>query len=384
MQHTHRIVATIQRLLAGAVDPDPAIWGATADDEWAALDSRKVETDRWPGVSTAVTPPNASLKMYGGAAFERAVIEFQCAAAALPFPKVSKEKIANVSMMGAANGLGGETAAREVAQVTAKEFLSPLLDTCCDRLSGVLQRLLDIALASIQAEDAVTSHRSRQQRGSSLAPMLQSRSFEAELRAAFSTFVKDVTESCRDMAHNQVQSITAGSLALSMDVGRGGSMASGAENIAPQRDYGSPSVILTQEADDGMSPLFPGCEREPLHDIQDSQATMLDITPIADKRAAKVHGREEEVQGMARRIYSGLRDAAVQHALPAIFHSSLLNNFKDQLAPSMFVGLFSGQDQDVLNLFADLDLEALSGRCQDLRDKAASLAQCEVDFKNLQ
>lgn len=40
----------------------------------------------WPGTPGPVVPPNAGLKLFGGAAFERCLHEFQEAAHALQFP----------------------------------------------------------------------------------------------------------------------------------------------------------------------------------------------------------------------------------------------------------------------------------------------------------
>lgn len=41
---------------------------------------------QWPSVHTHVVPPNAGLKLFGGAAFERCLNEFQEAAHAMRFP----------------------------------------------------------------------------------------------------------------------------------------------------------------------------------------------------------------------------------------------------------------------------------------------------------
>lgn len=41
---------------------------------------------QWPGLVGEVRPPNSGLRLYGGAAFERCLEEFQEAALALEFP----------------------------------------------------------------------------------------------------------------------------------------------------------------------------------------------------------------------------------------------------------------------------------------------------------
>lgn len=45
---------------------------------------------QWPGCLDAVKPPNAGLKLFGGAAFERCLNEFQVAANTLAFPSCER------------------------------------------------------------------------------------------------------------------------------------------------------------------------------------------------------------------------------------------------------------------------------------------------------
>lgn len=47
----------------------------------------------WPGVLAEVKPGNSSLRLYGGAAFERVLDEFRAAACSLDCPPVSREKV---------------------------------------------------------------------------------------------------------------------------------------------------------------------------------------------------------------------------------------------------------------------------------------------------
>lgn len=75
-------------LLDGAADPAPEIWGKTTDEE--LMHSGIVS---WPGINVSVKPPNSSLKLYGGAAFERVMHEFRCATYSMECPQVSREKV---------------------------------------------------------------------------------------------------------------------------------------------------------------------------------------------------------------------------------------------------------------------------------------------------
>ncbi|QCD86560.1 Dynamin superfamily [Vigna unguiculata] len=102
----------------------------------------------WPGVIASVNPPNATLRLYGGAAFERVMHEFRCAAYSIECPSVSREKVAIILLAHAGRG-GGRArteAAAEIARAAAKSWLSPLLDTACDQLAFVLGSLFDLAL----------------------------------------------------------------------------------------------------------------------------------------------------------------------------------------------------------------------------------------------
>ena len=51
---------------------------------------------QWPGVTAVVKPANAGLRLFGGAAFERVLAEFQEAAKLLEFPSVQRDRVANI------------------------------------------------------------------------------------------------------------------------------------------------------------------------------------------------------------------------------------------------------------------------------------------------
>jgi hypothetical protein len=47
-------------------------------------------------VTAVVKPANAGLRLFGGAAFERVLAEFQEAAKLLEFPSVQRDRVANI------------------------------------------------------------------------------------------------------------------------------------------------------------------------------------------------------------------------------------------------------------------------------------------------
>lgn len=69
-------------------DPSPEQWGKTTDEERS--ESGIIS---WPGVTATVRPPNANLRLYGGAAYQRVIHEFRCATYSIQCPPVSREKV---------------------------------------------------------------------------------------------------------------------------------------------------------------------------------------------------------------------------------------------------------------------------------------------------
>lgn len=75
-------------LLDGAADPDPQQWGRTTEEE-----KSESGIGSWPGLATDIKPPNSTLRLHGGAAFERVMHEFICATYSLECPQVTLEKV---------------------------------------------------------------------------------------------------------------------------------------------------------------------------------------------------------------------------------------------------------------------------------------------------
>lgn len=80
-------------LIDGAADPAPEQWGKTTMEEQS-----QSGLGGWPGVTADIKPPNATLRLYGGAAFERVMHEFRCAAYSIECPPVSREKVCILEM----------------------------------------------------------------------------------------------------------------------------------------------------------------------------------------------------------------------------------------------------------------------------------------------
>ncbi|KAL4293554.1 hypothetical protein S245_063149 [Arachis hypogaea] len=198
MLYTASISNHVGALIDGAADPCPEQWGKTTTEEQS-----QSGIGAWPGVITDMNPPNSTLRLYGGAAFERVIHEFRCAAYSIECPPVSREKVANILLAHAGRGgaRGITEAAAEIARSAARSWLAPLLDTACDRLAFVLGNLFDLALERNRSNDS--------EYGSKTANMDGYVGFHAALRCAYSRFIKDLSKQCKQLIRHHLDSVTS-------------------------------------------------------------------------------------------------------------------------------------------------------------------------------
>ncbi|KAL0301188.1 UNVERIFIED_CONTAM: Dynamin-related protein 5A [Sesamum radiatum] len=223
MLHAASICSHLEALLEGAADPAPE-----QPEEGRSTSG----IGGWPGVTRDIKPPNATLRLYGGAAFERAVHEFRCATYSMECPVVSREKVANILLAHAGRGgsRGVTEAAAEIARAAAKSWLAPLLDTACDRLAFVLCNLFDIAIERNHHHHfgccGIKDHGSHIIIVSGLFSMTLSPQlltsygqlsgdidgyvgFHAALRHSYNCFVKDLAKQCKQAVRHHLDSVTS-------------------------------------------------------------------------------------------------------------------------------------------------------------------------------
>ncbi|CAN1345141.1 Dynamin-related protein 5A, partial [Linum perenne] len=188
----------LRALIDGAADPAPEQWGKTTQEELS-----QSGLGGWPGVAVSIRPPNASLKLYGGAAFERVMHEFRCAAYSIECPPVSREKVANILLAHAGRGgnKGVLEASAEIARAAARSWLAPLLDTACDRLAFVMRNLFDIALER--------NHFREVEYAKIRGNMEGYVGFHAALRRAYSQFIRDLTQKSKQLIRHHLDSVTS-------------------------------------------------------------------------------------------------------------------------------------------------------------------------------
>ncbi|KAL3682881.1 hypothetical protein R1sor_000903 [Riccia sorocarpa] len=200
MMHAAALASQVIALLDGVAEPDPSEWGRTTHEE--RTESRFT---KWPGVLGEVLPANSGLRMYGGAAFERLLEEFRCAACSLDCPPISRVEVANI-LLAQAGRAGAAAAAITIARAAAKSWLSPLLDTACNRLGHILCGLFDLALERIRMEEAYRDSGQSEKASVNLTAYV---AFHTALRRTYQGFIRELIKRCRESVRDQLLAVTS-------------------------------------------------------------------------------------------------------------------------------------------------------------------------------
>eukprot|EP00210_Caulerpa_lentillifera_P005392 g5154.t1 len=221
MQYAAIVATNINCLLDGASDPDPENFGHTTEKE------RSLCGCVHPSVCEEISVPHYETRLYGGAAFERCMEEFQIAANSLHFPSgvyfcrdwlhvlclVAQAKLANILLAHRSRSRfgGGFQAAEEIARATAREYLGPIMDNACKRLAFILHGLYKIAI-----------ERTPLCVGEVVEQMRPFVSFNATLLGAYNSFINSLELQARALARQHLASVTsefAGMHVFSQDLG---------------------------------------------------------------------------------------------------------------------------------------------------------------------
>ncbi|XP_010273938.1 PREDICTED: dynamin-related protein 5A-like [Nelumbo nucifera] len=321
MLHAASISSHVGALIDGATDPAPEQWGKTTEEE--RLESGLVS---WPGVIADIKPPNSSLRLHGGAAFERVMHEFRCASYSIMCPTVSKEKVGNILLAHAVKGGGGGVmeAAADIARATARSWLASLLETACDRLAFVLRNLFELAVERHRNRESSESGRKRRDMDGYVG-------FHAALRHSYNNFIVEVAKQCKQLVRHHLDSVTSPYSQACYENDFSGGYGSGPYSI--YRFNPTPAVSFNLEPSDGM-PIFqdettgrdqenippergsqqttPGKRTLSREALQETEMTIPDTPPdqpcdvvhagVKKKDKKKGHGNHIEVGGRKRLV----------------------------------------------------------------------------------
>ncbi|XP_050371178.1 dynamin-related protein 5A [Argentina anserina] len=432
MLYTASISNHVGALIDGAADPSPEQWGKTTFDERS-----ESGIGGWPGVTTEIRPPNATLRLYGGAAFERVMHEFHCAAYSIECPPVSREKVANILLAHASRGGGrGVTeAAAEIARAAARSWLAPLLDTACDRLAFVLGNLFELALERTHYRDSENGRKSENMDGYI--------GFHAALRQAYNRFIKDLSRQCKQLVRHHLDSVTSpysligyendfqggyGSSATSFVRSNQSSVNSfllelsdvtmiDQENIPPEKNTQQTTPGKGSEARDSLRecqmtvPETPSPEQPCDGGAKKDLGNANDIGP--KKRVSRMAGNNKyfdnvraqnggallfgnvddalrsgspysEICSSAAQHFARIREVLVERNVSSALNSGFLTPCRDRLVLALGLDLFAVNDEKFMDMFVVPGaIDMLQNERQSLQKRQKTLQSCLIEFKTL-
>ncbi|KAE9616993.1 putative dynamin GTPase [Lupinus albus] len=437
MLYAASISNNVGSLIDGAADPSPEQWGKTTIEERS-----QCGIGVWPGVTSDVNPPNATLRLYGGAAFERVMHEFRCAAYSIECPPVSREKVANILLAhaGRGGGRGVTEAAAEIARDAARSWLAPLLDTACDRLAFVLVNLFDLALERNYGHDS--------EHGIKTGNMDGYVGFHAALRCAYNRFIKDLATQCKLLVRHHLDSVTSPysqvcyfndfqpSSGLNAPSFNKFNQTSASSFFLELSDTSSPShdIMRNQEnipPEKNIEDTTPGKVPEARDALRESQMTIPE-TPSPDQPGEPVYvgGKKElgicndmgprkrvsrvtansKVSDFIRQQNSGIlfgngnssgsayseiclsaaqhfarmREVLVERGVTSTLNSGFLTPCRDRLVVALGLDLFAVSDDKFMDMFvAPGAIDLLQNERELLMKRQKTLHSCLNEFKNI-
>ncbi|KAI3431622.1 hypothetical protein D9Q98_004671 [Chlorella vulgaris] len=390
------IASKVEGILEGSPLIDPMQFGWTTEEERSAAAGGNL----WPGVVAAVRPPNAGLRLFGGAAFERVLQEFQEAAKCLEFPAVQRDRVANILLAyKSRNGGGVGKAAEELARGAAREAMEPLLAAACARLGAVVKRAYDIA-----AEQA------QQQRGPGYERLRPYVAFHAALRSAFQAFVQGLEERCKGIVLHHLETATSeyamGLLAEPgpandapsvYDASEGVAHGHGADENEPTMERlpfaetqqtvpetPSPDVLTVNKPDRLRRAALAAAGGRNVDDESPGKGRLAKMPRTAMAAPAVAGSPYLTVCHQAAHLFGRIRQSVACQAVPATLKSAFLEPVGSQLAAELSVEMVGRTDENFMGLFTAAGvLSALEASRDALAKRVEGLVRCKDEFQEL-
>eukprot|EP00892_Ulva_mutabilis_P000651 jgi/Ulvmu1/10587/UM065_0041.1 len=398
MEYAGEVVSEILSMLRGASQLDPSVFGMTTAEEHTYLGHGV-----WPGIPNVVAPPNASLKLFGGAAFERCLQEFQSAAGLLDVPRVARDKVANVLLAhrGVSSGAMCDQVAQQISCGMANAMLLPLLDAASKRLAQMLRRVFDIAKLAMD---------SRSGGPGDLLRMYVS--FHASLQSAYSTFVSKLEESARVHLRRQLEASTSLFTLSNLMVRLEGADAGPRTDSPAWQNIDLDGPQAEAQEDDDSDDQEPPVHHA--HGVLVPQsggrenrlaiAAYIDGSPSKGRvhkalkasangtgapKSQMIHqgyrdGVYENIVDKASKLFVIIRQSVVADLAPSALKSSFLDPLHSSLFSEVFMSLFACGDKHFMTMFyAESAIQALTQKTESLARRAEGLTKCKNEFADL-
>ncbi|KAK9060447.1 hypothetical protein SSX86_021151 [Deinandra increscens subsp. villosa] len=418
MLFTSSICNHVGALIDGAADPDPEQWGKTTEEEKS--ESGMVS---WPGVMSGKKPPNSTLRLYGGAAFERVMHEFRCAAYSVECPPVSRGKVANIILAhaGRGGGQGIAEAAAEIARAAAKSWLAPLLDTACERLAFVLKNLFDLAMEKNQHHHF--------EYGKKTGDMDGYIGFQAALRRSYNCFISDLAKQCKQLVRHHLDSVTSpySQVCYETDLFLGPDPNSTSryhtltpsicldlsdqENIPPENNNNNnnkdqettPGKLIKAAGEASMTvPETPSPDqpRDGSFVIKKEHGNIIEggarkrhprmmhngevLTSVANQNGSQPGSTYSEICSLAAQHFARIREVLVERSVTSALNSGFLTPCRERLMVALGLDLFAVNDEKFMDMFvAPGAIDILQNERQSLHKRQKILHSCLTEFKSV-
>ncbi|KAK9269415.1 hypothetical protein L1049_001188 [Liquidambar formosana] len=388
MLHAASISNHVGALIDGAADPAPEQWGKTSEEERS-----ESGIGSWPGVIADIKPPNATLRLYGGAAFERVIHEFRCATYSIECPPISREKVANILLAhaGRGGGRGVTEAAAEIARAAARSWLAPLLDTACDRLAFVLGNLFDIAVERNHSRESDYGRKSGNMDGYV--------GFHAALRHSYNRFIKDLAKQCKQLVRHHLDSVTSPYSLLSEAAFRDETKRE-QENIPPEKNAQQTTPGKGSEGREALRecqmtvPETPSPDQPCDIDFAGAKKELGNCIEIgARKRHPRMTGNNRNldhlrVQNGGGLLFgtgdSGSRSGSAYSEICSSAAHAFCSDTQDRLVVALGLDLFAVNDEKFMDMFvAPGAIDVLQNERQSIQKRQKILQSCLNEFKSV-
>ncbi|KAK1416779.1 hypothetical protein QVD17_25895 [Tagetes erecta] len=380
-------------LIDGAADPDPEQWGKTTEEE-----KSESGMGSWPGVISDIKPPNSTIRLYGGAAFERVMHEFRHAAYSVKYPTVSREKMSNITLAhaGRGGGRGIEEAAAELARAAAKSWLAPLLDIACERLAFVLRNLFDLAMEKNQHLQF--------DYGKKTGDMDGYVGFHAALRRSYNCFIRDLATQRKQLVRQQLDAVTSpySQVCYETDLLYGPGPKSTFSYQTPCLDFSDQENIppITNNKDQGKLlkaegfmtvPETPSPEQPKEHvNFIDGGARkrhpriLGERNMLVDQNGSQLGSTYNEICSLAAQHFARIREVLVERSVTTALNSGFLTPCRERLMVALGLDLFAVKDEKFMDMFvAPGAIDILQSERESLLKRQKMLHACLTEFKSV-
>ncbi|KAI3988350.1 hypothetical protein MKX01_012139 [Papaver californicum] len=361
-------------------DPSPEQWGKTTTEE--QLESG---IGSWPGVSTKVKPPNSTLKLYGGAAFERVMHEFRCATYSIECPPVSRKKVANILLAHAGRGGGGRVTevAAEIARAAARLGSLPfwtLLD-----LVNQCKQLIRHHLDSVGSPYSQVCYErdllgSYVQGGSSIYRFNQ---------AQVSPFCIELSDDEENIPpERNAQQTTPGKSTTAKDAFRE-SQLTVPETPSPdqpcdivfgvgkKKEQVNGNELGAKKRQSRMAANTRNLDHRRLHNDGENLFGNGDI----GSRSGSAYS---DICSTAAQYFSRIHEVLIDRSVPSTLNSAFLTPCRDKLVVALGIDLFAVNDEKFMDMFvAPSAISVLQNERQSLHKRQKVLQSCLYEFKNI-